>query len=87
MKVVDETRNIREIEEKVGYGMIEELIIQAHGELKLLQIMKHWKPWEYLSSEIEDKEEMLNLLNLRHDNPFPTVEEHYEAMRHDRPPR
>jgi hypothetical protein len=48
MKVVDETRSIRAIEEKVASGMIEELIYQAHNELKLIRIMKNWKPWEYL---------------------------------------
>ena len=49
--------------------------------------MKHWKPWEFLFSEVEDKEEMINMLNLRNDHPFPSVEEHYESMRHDRPKR
>ena len=87
MKVIDETKSIRQIEEKIGYGMIEELIFQAHNEIKLLRIMKHWKPWEFLFSEVEDKEEMINMLNLRNDHPFPSVEEHYESMRHDRPKR
>lgn len=36
MKIVDENLNVRAIEEKIGRGMIEELIIQAHHELKLL---------------------------------------------------
>lgn len=49
--------------------------------------MKHWKPWEFLYSEIEDKEDMLDMLNLRNDNPFPAVSEHYEDMRHDKPKR
>ena len=87
MKVVDETRSIRSIEEKIGYGMIEELIVQAHNELKLLRLMKHWQPWEHLNDEIEDKEDMLNMLNFRNDNPFTAVNEHYEDMRHDRPER
>ncbi len=52
MKVVDENRSIRAIEEKVAAGMVEELIYQAHNELKLIRIMKSWKPWEYLFSEI-----------------------------------
>ena len=36
MKVIDETKSIREIEDTIGYGMVEELIFQAHNELKLL---------------------------------------------------
>lgn len=87
MKTVDENRSIRAIEEKIAGGLIEELIFQAHNELKLIRIMKNWKPWEYLNSEINDKEEMLNMMNIRHDNPFPAVQEHYENMRHDRPAR
>lgn len=56
MKVVDETRSIRGIEDKIAAGMIEELIFAAHNELKLIRIMKSWKPWEYIYSEIEEKE-------------------------------
>ena len=40
MKVVDETPAIREIEEKIAGGMVEELIFQAHNEIKLVRIMK-----------------------------------------------
>lgn len=56
MKVVDENKSIRAIEEKIAAGLIEELIYQAHTELKLLRIMKSWKPWEFLYSEINEKE-------------------------------
>ena len=48
MKVVDENMSIRAIEDKLSAGLIEELIFQAHNEIKLLRIMKNWKPWEYL---------------------------------------
>ena len=58
MKVVDETKSIRQIEEKIAYGMVEELIMAAHNELKLIRIMKHWSPWEQLFSEDVDKEYM-----------------------------
>ncbi len=40
MEVVDQNRSIRKIEERIGYGMVEELIFQAHNEIKLLKIMK-----------------------------------------------
>ena len=87
MKQVDEIKSIRAIEEKIGSGMVEELIFQAHNELKLIRIMKHWKPWEYLAGEMTDKEELLNMISFKPDNPFPVVAEHYEDMRHDRPAR
>jgi exonuclease I len=87
MKVVDETRSIRGIEDKVAAGMIEELIYAAHNELKLIRIMKSWKPWEYVYSEIQEKEQLLNMMNLRNDNPFPSVSETYENIRTNRPER
>ena len=87
MKVVDDNRSIRTIEEKIAQGLIEELIFQAHNELKLIRIMKSWKPWEFIFSEVEEKEYMTNLLNLRGDNPFPSPFETYENLRNNRPIR
>ena len=49
--------------------------------------MKNWKPWEYLAGEVHEKEALLNMINMKHDNPFPAVNEHYEAQRHNRPAR
>lgn len=46
MKVVDENLSIRKIEEKIAAGIVEELIIQAHHEVKLLKLVRVWKPWE-----------------------------------------
>jgi hypothetical protein len=87
MKVVDETNSVRAIEEKISAGLVEELIYQAHNELKLIRIMKTWKPWEHLFSEVTDKEEDLNLLNIRNDNPFASVSETFENLRSNRPAR
>ena len=87
MKVVDENRSIRAIEEKVAFGLVEELIFQAHNELKLIRIMKSWKPWEYLFSEIQDKETLVDLMNVRNDNPFPTVHETFDNIRANKPKR
>jgi hypothetical protein len=87
MKVVDETRSIRQIEEKVAAGLIEELIYQAHNELKLIRIMKSWRPWEFIFSEVDEKEMLVNLMNIRNDNPFPAVAEQYETARTNRPQR
>ena len=87
MKVVDETRSIRAIEEKIAGGLIEELIYQAHNELKLIRIMKSWKPWEYIFSEVTEKEAMVNMMNLRSDNPFPSATEEFESARANKPQR
>ena len=87
MKVVDENRSIRAIEEKIAFGLIEELIFAGHNELKLIRIMKSWKPWEHIFNEIENKEEMMNMLNIRSDNPFPSTYESYENLRNNRPGR
>ena len=50
MKVVDENASIRAIEDKVASGLIEELIFQAHNELKLLRLMKKWQPWIHFAA-------------------------------------
>lgn len=49
--------------------------------------MKSWKPWEYIFSEIQDKEILTNMMNIRIDNPFPGVSERYDNMRHSKPDR
>jgi len=87
MKVVDDNRSIRQIEEKVAGGLIEELIFQAHNELKLIRIMKSWKPWEYIFSEVNEKEALVNMMNLRNDNPFPAATERYDQARANKPQR
>lgn len=46
MKVVDENLQIRDIEDKIAGGLIEELVFQAHNEIKLLRLMKKWQPWK-----------------------------------------
>ena len=74
MKVVDETLSIREIEHKISAGLVEELIFQAHNEIKLLRIMKKWQTWkEFEKSEDAMKEVLHNFANFRHDNPFPNA--------------
>ena len=83
MKVVDDNMSIRAIEDKVAAGLIEELIFQAHNEIKLLRIMKNWKPWEYLHTrDYEDKESMQNFLNFTSGNPFASTFEKYDAEKH-----
>lgn len=87
MKVVDENKQIRAIEEKIASGMIEELIYAAHNEIKLVKIMKNWKPWDHIYSEVEDKETMLNMIAFSPVNPFAAHFEHYNNVRTDRPVR
>ena len=80
MKIVDENMSIRTIEEKVACGLVEQLIAQAHNELKLLRIMQKWRPWEMYMQDAEwDKEHLLNMASFRHDNPFNVVHENYDA--------
>ena len=59
MKVVDENDSIRAIEEKINAGVIEEVIYQAHNELKLLRYMKAWNIWDKLQEGMSDENKKL----------------------------
>ncbi|XP_058833469.1 NADH dehydrogenase [ubiquinone] 1 alpha subcomplex subunit 5 [Topomyia yanbarensis] len=48
VKCVASSPTVREIEEKINCGQVEELIIQAENELNLARKMLGWKPWEPL---------------------------------------
>ena len=87
MKVVDENKSIRSIEKKIGSGLIEELIFQAHNEIKLLRLMGKWKPWESWPTDQDQKDELHNFAAFKGNNPFPNVYETYDNLRHDRKPR
>ena len=88
MKVVDENMSIRQIEETIASGIVEELIFAAHNEIKLLRIMQKWRPWEMYNKDADEaKEQLLNMASFRHDNPFNVVHENYDAQRFDRKPR
>ncbi|THK33017.1 NADH dehydrogenase [ubiquinone] 1 alpha subcomplex subunit 5 [Diachasma alloeum] len=45
------TEDIATVEEKIGCGQVEELIVQAENELLLARKMSVWKPWEPLVAE------------------------------------
>nr|XP_033328208.1 NADH dehydrogenase [ubiquinone] 1 alpha subcomplex subunit 5 [Megalopta genalis] len=49
--IVQQNTNVADIENKIGYGQIEELLLQAQDELILAQRMSSWKPWESLTEE------------------------------------
>mmetsp|Transcript_8125 Transcript_8125/g.15073 ORF Transcript_8125/g.15073 Transcript_8125/m.15073 type:complete len:167 (-) Transcript_8125:148-648(-) len=46
LDICDSTESIYEIEDKIGTGEIEELIDEAEDELKVVGMMKDWKPWD-----------------------------------------
>lgn len=52
LAIVESTENVEEIESKIDVGQIEEIIIQAEEELKLVAKMEEWKAWEPLETPI-----------------------------------
>ena len=63
--------------------MVEELIYQAHNEIKLLRIMKNWKPWEYLHTrDFEEKEVLNDMLSFRSGDVFAQHYERYDDQKH-----
>ncbi|XP_076313564.1 NADH dehydrogenase (ubiquinone) subunit ND-13B isoform X1 [Tachypleus tridentatus] len=51
LTVVESEEDIGTLENKIGCGQVEELIIQAENELLLTRKMLGWKPWEPLVQE------------------------------------
>ncbi|XP_059471832.1 NADH dehydrogenase [ubiquinone] 1 alpha subcomplex subunit 5 [Neocloeon triangulifer] len=47
-KLVNEIKDVDQLEQKIGCGQIEEVIVQAENELVLARKMLGWKPWEPL---------------------------------------
>ncbi|KAI7859843.1 ETC complex I subunit conserved region-domain-containing protein [Circinella umbellata] len=52
LAVVENNEDVSKIESLINSGQIEELIIQAEDELKLIGKMEEWKPWEQLEVPI-----------------------------------
>ncbi|GMM46954.1 hypothetical protein DAPK24_035290 [Pichia kluyveri] len=51
LKIVENNEVIEKIENQIGCGLIEEVVIQAHEELELAKKMAEWKAWEPLEEE------------------------------------
>ncbi|KAB0795106.1 hypothetical protein PPYR_11945 [Photinus pyralis] len=47
-QVLSSTTDINQVEQTIGCGQVEELIVQAENELILARKMLNWKPWEPL---------------------------------------
>jgi NADH dehydrogenase (ubiquinone) 1 alpha subcomplex subunit 5 len=54
LAIVEATENVDEIETKIGCGQIEQVILQAEDELRLVGKMGEWKPWEQLETPIPE---------------------------------
>ncbi|XP_043255016.1 NADH dehydrogenase [ubiquinone] 1 alpha subcomplex subunit 5 [Colletes gigas] len=50
-EVIQQTNDVAVIEEKIGCGQAEEVIIQAKNELALVEQMSKFRPWERLIEE------------------------------------
>ena len=48
LKTLEDSSSISQFEEKIGAGIVEELIEDAQGELVLVEKMAQYKPWESL---------------------------------------
>lgn len=46
--ILESTPNHEDVEKKIGGGLCEEMIEQAKLELKLIETMQEYKPWEPL---------------------------------------
>ncbi|OUT20331.1 hypothetical protein CAS74_004578 [Pichia kudriavzevii] len=56
LAVVESNEVVEKIENEIGCGLIEEVIIQANEELELLKKMAEWKVWEPLEEKpLEDQ--------------------------------
>ncbi|KAI8638975.1 ETC complex I subunit conserved region-domain-containing protein [Parasitella parasitica] len=52
LSIVESTEDVQEIESKINVGQIEEIIMQAEDELKMVAKMEEWKAWEPLEAPI-----------------------------------
>ena len=86
MEIVDQNKNIRKIEEIVDHGTVEELILQAHNELKLLWLMKKMRPWEK-TYEKDEFDFLMTAENFSSENLFGQAYETYTSEKHEPPQR
>lgn len=51
VKIVEDSEKPEDIEKRIGAGLCEELIEQARHELKCVETMQKYKPWEPLEEK------------------------------------
>lgn len=51
LEIVESTEDVSGIEQKIGNGLVEELLIQAAEEFELAKKMQQWESW----AELEEK--------------------------------
>jgi len=51
LKIVNLEEDIQKLEQRINYGQVEELILQARNELTLAKKMAIFKPWEPLATQ------------------------------------
>ena len=87
MKIVDENLSIRAIEDKIAGGMVEELILQAHNELRLLKIIGNWQPWDHFDLHSNPKEFYNQATNFKFSHPWQDTFENWEHDKNVKPER
>lgn len=56
LEIVEQNEDVSQIENQIGNGLIEELLIQANDEFELAKKMVEWKAWEELEEKpLEDQ--------------------------------
>jgi hypothetical protein len=72
-KVVNKTKNIKQIEDEIALGQIEELIEMAKGELELAKFYNENKGWERVAEAERDAEAVVARMSdsIHFTNPLP----------------
>ncbi|KRZ70382.1 putative NADH dehydrogenase [ubiquinone] 1 alpha subcomplex subunit 5 [Trichinella papuae] len=56
LNLIETEPDISKIEKSIGLGQIEEIILQAEYELKLVRTMLKYKPWEPLTANASENQ-------------------------------
>ncbi len=61
LAAVEANESVEDIENAIASGQVEELIVEAEDELKCLEMMKEWKPWDLPPHDWEEGEPTPNI--------------------------